>query len=75
MICLNVRFCLLIPGMNKSRKIMEWLIFISIVSLMLGILLFKKFKKTNESCSLPNAARMLSTYRKLKYRFVKIIII
>ena len=29
---------------------------------MLGCLLFKKFKKFNESCSLPKAARMLSTY-------------
>ena len=37
--------------MNTSRKAMEWLICFSIVNLMLGCLLFKKFKKFNESCS------------------------
>ena len=35
---------------------------------MLGCLLFKKFKKINESCSLPKAARMSSTYLKIKFR-------
>ena len=35
--------------MNTSRKAMEWLICFSIVNLMLGCLLFKKFKKFNES--------------------------
>ena len=50
--------------MNTSRKVMEWLICLSIVNLMLGRLLFKKFKKFNESCSLPKAARMPSTYLK-----------
>ena len=36
----------------------------STVNLMLGCLLFKKFKKFNESCSLSKAARMSSTYLK-----------
>ena len=31
---------------------------------MLEYLLFKKFKKFNESCSLSKGARMLSTYLK-----------
>ena len=43
---------------------MEWLIYFSIVNLMLGCLLSKKFKKFNESCLLPKAARMSSTYLK-----------
>ena len=60
----SVRFWLLIPEMNTSRKAMEWLICFSIVNLMLGCLLFKKFKKFNESCSLSKAARMSSTYPK-----------
>ena len=34
-----------------------------------------KFKKLNESCSFSKAARMLSTYLKLKFRFVKVIFI
>ena len=38
----SVRFWLLIPEMNTSRKAMEWLICFSIVNLMLGCLLFKK---------------------------------
>ena len=42
--------------MNTSRKAMEWLICFSIVNLMLGYLLFEKFKKFNESCSLLKAA-------------------
>ena len=42
---------------------------------MLGCLLFKKFKKINESCSLLKAARMSSTYLKIKFRFVQIIFI
>ena len=50
--------------MNTSRKAMEWLICFSIVNLMLGCLLFKEFKKFNESCSLSKAARMSSTYFK-----------
>ena len=50
--------------MNTSRKAMEWLVCFSIVNLMLGCLLFKKFKKSNESCSLSKAARMSSTYLK-----------
>ena len=41
----SVRFWLLIPEMNTSRKAMEWLICFSIVNLMLGCLLFKKRKK------------------------------
>ena len=36
--------------MNTSRKAMEWFICFSIVNLILGWLLFKKFKKFNESC-------------------------
>ena len=50
--------------MNTSRKTMEWLICFSIVSLMLGCLLFKKSKKFNESDSLSKAAIMSSTYLK-----------
>ena len=50
--------------MNTSRKTMEWLNCFSIVNLMLGCLLFKKLKKFNESCSLPKAAKMSSTYLK-----------
>ena len=50
--------------MNTSRKAMEWLICFSIVNLMLGYLLPKKFKKINEFCSLSKAARMSSTYLK-----------
>ena len=42
--------------MNTSRKAMEWLICFSIVNLMLGCLLLKKFRKFNESCSLSKAA-------------------
>ena len=48
--------------MNTSREAMEWLTCFSIVNLMLGCLLFKKFKKFNESCSFSKATRMLSTY-------------
>ena len=51
-----------IPEMNTSRKVMEWFICFSIINLMLGCLLFKKSKKFNESCSLPKAARVSSTY-------------
>ena len=43
----SVRFWLLLPEMNTSRKAMEWLICFSIVDLMLRCLLFKKFKKIN----------------------------
>ena len=50
--------------MNTLIKAMEWLICFSIVNLMLGCLLFKKFRKFNESCSLSKAARMSSTYLK-----------
>ena len=57
-------FSLLIPEMNTLRKAMEWLICFSIVNLMLGCLLFRKFKKINESYSLSKAARMSSTYLK-----------
>ena len=42
---------------------------------MLGCLLFKKSKKFNESCSFSKAVRMSSTYLKIKFRFVKIILI
>ena len=50
--------------MNTSIKAMEWLIYFSIVNLMLACLLFKKFKKLNESCSLSKPARMSSRYLK-----------
>ena len=58
----SVRFWLLIPEINTSRKAMECLICFSIVNLMLGCLSFKKVKKFNESCSLSKGARMSSTY-------------
>ena len=57
----SVRFWLLVSEMNTSRKTMEWLICFSIVNLMLGCLLFKKF---NESWSMSKAARISSTYLK-----------
>ena len=44
--------------MNTSRKAMECLICFSIINLMLEYLLFRKFKKFDESCSLSKAARM-----------------
>ena len=59
-----MRFWLLIPEMNRSRKLMEWLICFLIVELMLGCLLFEKSKKINKSYLLSKAARMLSTYLK-----------
>ena len=54
----------MIPEINTSRKVMEWLICFSILNLMLRCQLFKKFKKFNESCSLSKAARLSSTYLK-----------
>ena len=57
-----MRFRLLIPQMNASRKAMEWLTCFSIENVTLGCLLFKKIKKFNESCSFSKAARMSSTY-------------
>ena len=60
----GVRFWLLIPEMNASRQTMEWLIYFSIVNLTLGYLLYKKFKKCNESCSFSKGVRILSTYLK-----------
>ena len=50
--------------MNTSRKAMECLVCFSIVNLILGCVLFKKFKKSNQSCSLSKAAGMSSTYLK-----------
>ena len=55
----SVRFWLLMPEMNTLRKAMEWLICFSAVNFMLWCFLFKKF---NESCSLPKAGRMSTTY-------------
>ena len=52
------RFSLMIPEMNTSRKVMEWLIYCSIVNSMLACLLFKKSEKFNEFFCLPKAARM-----------------
>ena len=60
----SVRFWLLIPEMNTSKKAMEWLICFSIVNLMLGCPLFKKSKTFNESYFLSKAARMSWTYLK-----------
>ena len=40
-----MRFWLLIAEMNISIKAIEWLIFSSTGDLMLGCLLFQKFKK------------------------------
>ena len=51
---------------------MKWLICFSIVNLMLECLLFKKFKKINESYSLSKAARMSSTYLKCKLGLLKL---
>ena len=51
-------FLMTLSEMNTSRKVMEWLTCFSIVNLLLGCFLFKKFKKLNESCSLSKAARM-----------------
>ena len=42
----SLRFWLLIPEMNTSRKAMEWLICFSIINLMLGCLLFKSQQKS-----------------------------
>ena len=50
--------------MNTSRKAIEWLTCFSKGNLMLGCLLFKTFKKFNESCSFSKTARITSTYRK-----------
>ena len=59
----SVRFGFLILEMNtSSRKAMICLIYFSIVNLMLGCILFKKF---NESYSFSKSARISSTY--LKY--------
>ena len=57
-----MRFWLSIPEINKSRKAMEWLTCLSIVNLMLGCLLFKTFKRFNESCSFSKPARMSSIF-------------
>ena len=57
----NMRFWLVIPELNTSRKANECLIYLSIINLMLACLLFKNFKTFNESCSLPKTARMSST--------------
>ena len=64
MICLKYELLNIDPEINTSRKAMEWLICFSIVNLMLECLLFKKFKKFNESCSLSKATRMSSAYLK-----------
>ena len=47
--------------MKKSDGMVN---FFSIVNLMLGCLLFKKFENFNESFLLSKAARMSSTYSK-----------
>ena len=59
--------------MNTSRKAMKWLIWFSIVNLMLVCLLFKKLKKFNESCSLPKAAR-IEKFIIIKFTSEKVII-
>ena len=58
------RFWLVIPKMNTSRKAIEWLIYFSIINLMLAWLLFKNLKTFNKSCSLPKGAGISSTYLK-----------
>ena len=60
----SVRFWLLMPEMNTSRKAMEWLVCFSISNLMLECFFFKKSKKFNEFCLLSKVARMTSTYPK-----------
>ena len=44
----------------------------SIVNLMLGRLLFKKFKKFNKSCSLSKAASMPSKYLKFNLGWLRL---
>ena len=51
---------------------MEWLTYFSVKNLMLGCLLFQKFKKFNESWSLSKAARMSSTYLKLNLDLLRL---
>ena len=58
--------------MNTSRKAMEWLTCFSIKNLMCRCLLFKKFKKFNESCSFSKAARMSSTYLRKNLGLLKV---
>ena len=50
--------------MNTSRKTIEWLVCFSIVNLMLGCLLFKKFRKFSQSCFLSKATRISQIYLK-----------
>ena len=57
-ICSKCEILIIDTWNDTSRKAMELLICFSIVNLMLGCLLFNKFKKFNESCSLSKVARM-----------------
>ena len=70
----SLKFWLLIPEMNASRKAIEWLICFSIVNLILGCLLFKKLKK---SVNLAHCQKQLECHQHIliKFRFVKIIFI
>ena len=58
--------------MNTSRKAMEWLTCFPNVNLMSGCLLFKMFKKFNESCSFSKAAGMSSIYLKQNLGFLRL---
>ena len=57
----SVRFWSWIPEINTSSKAMESLTCFSLVNLILGSFLFKKFKKFIEFCSLSKAARISTT--------------
>ena len=72
-VCLKCEILIIDTWSEYIKKSDGVVICFSIVNLMLGCLLFKKFKKIKDSCSLPKAVKMSSTY--LKFRFVKIIFI
>ena len=48
--------------MHQEKQWNSWFFFFSVVHLILGCFLFKKFKKFNESCSLSKEAKMSSKY-------------
>ena len=56
----SVRSWLLIPEMNPSKKAMQWLFCFFIVNLILGCLLFKKFKN---SMNLVHCQKQLECYQ------------
>ena len=75
MICLKCEILIIDTWNEYIKKSDRMVNLISSVNVMLGCLLFKKFKKFNEYCSFSKAARIPSTYLKVKFRFVKIIFI